>query len=126
MSFFKILCVHVHAHTYGPIFNFQYQTVGQVFIAIIFGKMLVCLAIKCMFLIVKINLFSDLHPFSSPGTQSCQWPLRTMSGSDEPTNTNEPVNKIMVLITCATSEGSGEPAHPHSPARAFALRCSHR
>ena len=26
---------------------------------------------------------------------------------------NEPAHEIMVLITLATSEGSGEPAHPH-------------
>ena len=36
--------------------------------------------------------------------------------------TNEPANEIMALITQATSEGSGEPAHPHSLARAFAVR----
>ena len=32
--------------------------------------------------------------------------------------------EIMVLITQATSEGSGEPAHPRSLARAFAV-CTH-
>ena len=36
--------------------------------------------------------------------------------------TIEPANKIMVLITWATSEGSGEPVHPHSLTRAFAVR----
>ena len=35
---------------------------------------------------------------------------------------NEPANEIMVLITQATSEGTGEPAHPRSLARAFAVR----
>ena len=35
---------------------------------------------------------------------------------------NEPAHEIMVLITWATSEGSGEHAHPHSFARAFAVR----
>ena len=34
----------------------------------------------------------------------------------------EPAHGIMVLITQATSEGSGEPAHPRSLARAFAVR----
>ena len=34
----------------------------------------------------------------------------------------EPAQEIMVLITKATSEGSGEPAHPHNLARAFAVR----
>ena len=34
----------------------------------------------------------------------------------------EPAHEIMVLITQATSEGSGELAHPRSVARAFALR----
>ena len=35
---------------------------------------------------------------------------------------NELAHEIMVLITQATSEGSGEPAHPRSLARAFAIR----
>ena len=34
----------------------------------------------------------------------------------------EPAHKIMVLIIEATSEGSGEPAHPRSLPRAFAVR----
>ena len=34
---------------------------------------------------------------------------------------NEPAHEIMVLTTQATSEGSGEPVHPRSLARAFAL-----
>ena len=34
----------------------------------------------------------------------------------------EPAHEIMELITYATSEGSGEPAHPSSLARAFAVR----
>ena len=34
----------------------------------------------------------------------------------------EPAHEIMVLITQATSEGSGEPTHPRSLARAFAVR----
>ena len=34
----------------------------------------------------------------------------------------EPARKIMVLITLATSEGSGEPAHPCTFARAFDVR----
>ena len=34
----------------------------------------------------------------------------------------EPAHEIMVLITEATSEGSGEPAHPRRLARAFAVR----
>ena len=34
---------------------------------------------------------------------------------------NEPAHEIMVLITWATSEGSGEPAHPRSLARAFGV-----
>ena len=34
----------------------------------------------------------------------------------------EPTHEIMVLITQATSEGSGEPAHPRRLARAFAVR----
>ena len=33
----------------------------------------------------------------------------------------EPAREIMVLITKATSEGSGEPAHSRSLARAFAV-----
>ena len=37
-------------------------------------------------------------------------------------NTIEPAHEIMVLIAQATSEGSGEPAHPRSLARAFAVR----
>ena len=35
---------------------------------------------------------------------------------------NEPAHEIMVLITKATSEGSGEFAHPRSLNRAFAVR----
>ena len=35
---------------------------------------------------------------------------------------NEPAHEIMVLITKAASEGSGEPAHSRSLARAFAVR----
>ena len=35
---------------------------------------------------------------------------------------SEPTHEIMVLNTQATSEGSGEPAHPRSLARAFAVR----
>ena len=31
----------------------------------------------------------------------------------------KPAHEIMVLITGATSKGSGEPVHPHSLARAF-------
>ena len=34
----------------------------------------------------------------------------------------EPAHEIMVLITQATSEGPGEPAHPRSLARVFAVR----
>ena len=34
----------------------------------------------------------------------------------------EPAHEIMVLITQATSEGSGEPAHPRSLTRAIAVR----
>ena len=34
----------------------------------------------------------------------------------------EPAHEIVVLITYATSEGSGEPAYPRSLARAFAVR----
>ena len=34
----------------------------------------------------------------------------------------EPAHEIMVLITYANSEGSVEPAHPRSLARAFATR----
>ena len=34
----------------------------------------------------------------------------------------EPAHEIMVLITQATCDGSGEPAHPRSLARAFAVR----
>ena len=34
----------------------------------------------------------------------------------------EPAHEIMVLITYATSDGSGKPAHPRSLARAFAVR----
>ena len=34
----------------------------------------------------------------------------------------EPAYEIMVLITQATREGSGEPAHPRCLARAFAVR----
>ena len=34
----------------------------------------------------------------------------------------EPAHEIMVLITFATSEGSGEPAHPRGLAKAFAVR----
>ena len=36
----------------------------------------------------------------------------------------EPAHEIMVLITKATSDGSGEPAHLHSLARAFTV-CTH-
>ena len=35
---------------------------------------------------------------------------------------HEPAHEIMVLIIWATSEGSGEPAHMRSLARAFAVR----
>ena len=35
---------------------------------------------------------------------------------------NEPAYEIMVLITWATCEGEGEPAHPRSLVRAFAVR----
>ena len=35
---------------------------------------------------------------------------------------NQPAHKKMVLITQATSQGSGEPAHKRSLARAFAVR----
>ena len=35
---------------------------------------------------------------------------------------NEPAHEIMVLITSATSEGSGEPVHPRCLARAIAVR----
>ena len=35
---------------------------------------------------------------------------------------NEPAHEIMVLITKATSKCSGEPAHPLSLMRAFAVR----
>ena len=35
---------------------------------------------------------------------------------------NEPAHEIMVLITQATSEDSGEPADPRSLTRAFAVR----
>ena len=34
----------------------------------------------------------------------------------------EPAHEIMVLITKVTSEGSGEPTHLRSLARAFAIR----
>ena len=34
----------------------------------------------------------------------------------------EPADEIMVLITQATSEDSGEPAYPRSLTRAFAVR----
>ena len=34
----------------------------------------------------------------------------------------EPAHEIMILITYATSEGSGEPAHPRSLVRTFAVR----
>ena len=34
----------------------------------------------------------------------------------------EPAHEVSVLIAYATSEGSGEPAHPRSLARAFAVR----
>ena len=34
---------------------------------------------------------------------------------------NEPAHEVMVLITEATSQGSGEPARPRSLARAFAV-----
>ena len=42
--------------------------------------------------------------------------------ADNPSMIFEPAREIMVLITLATSEGSGEPAHPHGLARAFAVR----
>ena len=35
---------------------------------------------------------------------------------------NEPAHEIIVFITQATSDGSGEPAHARSLARAFAVR----
>ena len=35
---------------------------------------------------------------------------------------NEPAHEILVLIKYATSEGTGEPAHSRSLARAFAVR----
>ena len=35
---------------------------------------------------------------------------------------NEPIHEIIVLITQATSEGSGDPAHPCSLAGAFIVR----
>ena len=34
---------------------------------------------------------------------------------------NEPAHEIIVLITQATSEGSGKPAHPRNLVRAFAV-----
>ena len=43
---------------------------------------------------------------------------RTMCGQRK----NEPAHEIMVLITFATSEGSGAPAHRRSLARAFTVR----
>ena len=39
-----------------------------------------------------------------------------------PASLIEPTHKIMVRITQATSEGSDEPAHPRSLARAFDVR----
>ena len=44
------------------------------------------------------------------------------ASSPNPEYKFEPAHEIMVLITQATSEGSGEPAHPHSLATAFAVR----
>ena len=38
---------------------------------------------------------------------------------------NKPAHELMVLITFMTSEGSGEPAHSGSLARAFAI-CTHK
>ena len=55
-------------------------------------------------------------------------PIRTKNNIGSPSQTEpvdsiyEPAHEIMVLITQATSEGSGEPAHPRSLARAFAVR----
>ena len=37
---------------------------------------------------------------------------------------NDSANEIMVLITKATREDSGKPAHPRSLARTFAVRTS--
>ena len=37
----------------------------------------------------------------------------------------EPAHEIMVLIIQATSEGSGQPAHPRSLTRAFIV-CTHK
>ena len=37
-------------------------------------------------------------------------------------SSNEPAHEIMVLITKATSDGSGEPAHSRSLARAIPVR----
>ena len=38
------------------------------------------------------------------------------------TKSFEPAHEIMVLVTWATSEGSGDPAHPRNHQN---LRCSH-
>ena len=50
--------------------------------------------------------------------------VRAIIGISYIRKTYEPAHEIMVLITQATSEGSGEPAHQRSLARAFA-GCSH-
>ena len=47
--------------------------------------------------------------------------LNSMNVTSEKTD-NEPADEIMVLITQATSEGSGESVYPRSLARAFAVR----
>ena len=54
------------------------------------------------------------------------WAINTPGYRKTPKNTGmwkkiEPAHEIMVLITQATSEGSGEPAHPRSCARAFTV-----
>ena len=54
-----------------------------------------------------------LKTFNNISSKSCIW-----NGG---IRINAPAHEIMVLITQATSEGSGEPAHPHSLTRTFAF-----
>ena len=58
-------------------------------------------------------------PFPSPIPSHCFDSMFRMGLS-------EPAHEIMVLITKATREASGEPAHPRSLARAFAVRKNER
>ena len=77
-------------------------------------------------------VFDDDFPYFSIKTLCCGYSLKSPcrgNSNEHPlhmilrmTKVNEPSHEIMVLITQATREGSGEPARPCSLARAFIVR----